>query len=321
MSGFLASSAFATFPGANGRIAFTGQYLPGCSGAQPPHYAICTVRPDGRELMQLNSFGHDPSWSANGRRIVFLTGKAIYTMKADGSDRTRIARTTGVQSAAFSPSGGRIVYVRYHPKAPPRRTGAIYTIRADGSRKRLIFASEDLSETPTYSPNGGRIVFAGKPTHRSWGIWTIRPDGTRPRPITTNPNRYRAGSDHYPDWSPDGSQIEFVRYNDCDERFCSGPIKFVRPDGSGLHGNDEISVPGNDESGTQRFRYAPSGDLLVSWVYESPEGIPYLPQCSNIFTVPVVGGGRTSVTHNCDNYPNGPIGFASDPSWQPLPGG
>ncbi len=330
-TGFLASNAFATFPGANGRIAFVGD-MPGCSAPPASPGAICTVEPNGSGVKQLTSFGHTPSWSANGRRIAFLTRRAIDTMKADGTDRTKIAapRTT---SAAFSPSGARIVYVEF--RATPRRVnGAIYTIRTDGTRKRLVLASRGVREalgsrgvpeTPTYSPDGSRIVFAGKPPHRSWGIWTIRPDGTGLRPVTTNPpstDIHNPRTDHFPDWSPDGRQIEFVRYTDCDDRFCSGPIKFIRPDGSGIHGNREISVPSRDEGGTRSFRYAPSGDRLVSSATEAPEGIPYIPQCGDIFTVPVIGGSRTTVTHNCDNYLNGgPLAFASEPSWQPLPGG
>jgi Tol biopolymer transport system component len=310
---FLASNAFATFPGANGRIAFVGSGVPGCTQERYQE-AICTMEPDGSGLKRLSTFGSWPSWSANGRRIVF-SGRWIHTMKADGTDKTKVASTGGNsnRSAAFSPSGGRIVYNHYRANAPQRRRGAIYTIRTDGTRKRLVFASGAIPETPGYSPDGRRIVFAGRPNHRPWGIWTIRPDGTGRRPVTTNPPSAHyccePRTDHYPDWSPDGSQIEFVRYIDCDERSCSKAVKFIRPDGSGLHGNGEV--------GESRYRYAPSGDRLVSQVSGPESAVP--PTCSDIFTVPVVGGDRTTVTDNCV----GPdfFGFAYEPSWQPLPGG
>lgn len=309
-TGFLVSNAYATFPGADGRIAFVGD-MPGCSG-------ICTVHPDGSGLRLLSSFGSAPSWSANGRRIVFF-GRWIHTMKADGTDRTKVPSTGGSSfpsaafSAAFSPSGGRIVYNRYRANAPPRLRGVIYAIRADGTHKRLVFAGRHVPETPGYSPNGKRIVFSGKPNHRAWGIWTIRPDGGGLRPVTTDPNSYGVGSDHYPDWRPDGKKIAFLRYTDSDPRMPSGPVKFVRPDGSGIHATGA-------SGGGARFLYSPSGDQLVSGALGGP--YPYLSDCGDVFTEPVGGGERTIVTDNCATYENGgPTGFASNPSWQPLPGG
>jgi len=231
-------------------------------------------------------------------------------MNADGTERTRVVSNYGYvyRSAAFSPGGGRIVYNQYRGNARPNRRGVIYTVRTDGTDKRLIFASGDFPETPTYSPSGGRIVFAGKPRDRAWGIWTIRPDGTGLRPVTTNPDSNGVHSDHYPDWSPDGSQIEFLRYTDCDPRSCSGPIKFIRPDGSGIHGN---GVSG----GESRYLYAPSGDRLVS---AAPGFGGYLSDCYDVFTETLAGQDRTTVTDNCANVDTA-SGFATSPSWQPLP--
>lgn len=298
-----ASTAFATFPGADGRIAFDGD-MPNCNG-------ICTVRPDGSRVKQLTSSGSGPSWSASGRRIVFSSGRFIYTMNADGTDRTRVVRNDGYvyRWAAFSPGGGRIVYNRYRANAPSDRRGTIYTIRTDGTDKQRIFASTAMPETPGYSPGGGRIVFSGKPNHRAWGIWTIRPDGTHLRAVTTSPNSYGIHSDHYPDWSPDGKEIAFLRYTDNDPRNPFGLLKFVRPDGSGLHGNGS--------AGGSRYLYAPSGDRLLS---ASAGFGGYLSDCYDVFTEPIGGGDRTTVTDNCATYDNGgPPGFATGPSWQPLP--
>jgi Tol biopolymer transport system component len=308
-----ASTASATYPGANGRIAFVGRILfadkpmPGCSTDLYEAH-ICTMEPDGSRLKHVSSFGSRPSWSANGGRIAF-SARWIWTMKADGTDKTKIPSTRGYRfrSPAFSPTGGRIVYDDYRPNVPPNRRGAIYTIRTDGTGKRLLFAGGAIPETPGYSPDGSRIVFAGKPNHRPWGIWTIRPDGTGLRAVTTNP-RYPAFSDRDPDWSPNGSQIVFVHTSRSDGRSPTPwPLKFVRPDGSGLHGNGEIGVDGAG------YRFAPSGDILVSTAYDDQPD----PACGDIFTVPVVGGSRTLVTDNCANL----TGLASQPSWQPLPDG
>jgi Tol biopolymer transport system component len=124
-TGFVASSALATFPGSNGRIAFLGRIafvdkpMPRCS-TEPHEAHICSIKPDGSGLKRLSSFGSQPSWSANGRRLVF-SARWIWTMKADGTDKTKVPSTRGYsyRSASFSPSGGRIVYNDGRPDAPP----------------------------------------------------------------------------------------------------------------------------------------------------------------------------------------------------------
>ena len=56
-----AAPVAATFPGANGRIVFENQWKGG----------VWTMRPDGSDLQRLQP-GSAPSWSANGRWIVYV---------------------------------------------------------------------------------------------------------------------------------------------------------------------------------------------------------------------------------------------------------
>lgn len=90
--------------------------------------AILLVRPDGRGLRRLTR-GTSPSWSPDGRRLVFAWGHAIYRVDADGSNRVRLARELTLGGDAlqprWSPDGRRILYV-----AGPR---AIVIMSADGS--------------------------------------------------------------------------------------------------------------------------------------------------------------------------------------------
>lgn len=309
---FSGSTAFATFPGANGRIAFVGD-MPGCHG-------ICAIDPDGSKLRQLTSFGSEPSWSANGRRVVFHDRLAIYTMRANGTDRKKITGLGGtILSADFSPTGHRIVYLRGRNWGPPRLRRAIYTVRTDGTDPRLVFASKTSFQlgyipypaTPEYSPSGKRIVFVGKPVHRAAGIWTIRPDGSHLRNVTIDPAT-SSYADYYPDWSPGGGRIAFLRFDYCDGRTCFGQTKVIRPDGSGLY----------DTGLSERSRYAPSGNRLISWNLELDPDTSEFGLCSDIIYSDTAGANVKTVTHNCKSYHRGgPSAFAVQPSWQPLPGG
>lgn len=92
--------------------------------------SILLVRPDGRGLRRLTR-GTSPSWSPDGRRLVFAWGHALYRIDADGSKRVRLARGLSLRGDAlqprWSPDGRRILYV-----AGPR---AIVTMDADGTER------------------------------------------------------------------------------------------------------------------------------------------------------------------------------------------
>ena len=80
-----AGTAFATFPGHNGLIAFQAQTSAGVQ--------IYSVRPNGKDLQQITFLNGDavaPAWSPNGRRIVFehdAPGECanVAIMNADGN--------------------------------------------------------------------------------------------------------------------------------------------------------------------------------------------------------------------------------------------
>jgi Tol biopolymer transport system component len=98
------SSASATFPGKNGRIAFV---------REGNHRGIYTVREFEAGLTRLTD-GEDygPAWSPDGTRVAFQRfhgGGAhsdIYVMNADGTHLQRLTRRGGFQPD-WSPMGAR----------------------------------------------------------------------------------------------------------------------------------------------------------------------------------------------------------------------
>src|SRR5438552_16915659 len=78
----LPASAQATFPGANGKIAFV-------RGND-----VWTMNPDGSSQVDITntpSASEDsPAWSADGKRIAYVRDRAIWTMNADGTLPTQV---------------------------------------------------------------------------------------------------------------------------------------------------------------------------------------------------------------------------------------
>jgi Tol biopolymer transport system component len=124
----------ATFPGANGSIAFE-RFAGGREDGRTAQ--IFTRAPDGtvRQLTRFEGGAFDPAWSADGTRIAFerrheRTRKPdeLFVMNADGTGArplttgcTRAARCLGDDVPAWSPDGRKIVFQRIFGPIVTRR--------------------------------------------------------------------------------------------------------------------------------------------------------------------------------------------------------
>ena len=201
------SSAHATFPGSNGRLAFGRS-----TGSDT--IALWTADPDGSQQRRLTFGGsfEEPSWSASGRRIVYLRGVSAYAanvlgvMDADGSNRRQVPfyASDELDSPSFSPGGRRIIVTRQVADRPTR----VWTLRLDGTDRRLLV--KDLPGEVAggvFSPDGRLVAFSHRPPGAEYSaIYTVRTDGSGLRRIT--PLGFR---DHSPDWAPGSRRLVFTR--------------------------------------------------------------------------------------------------------------
>jgi len=183
-----APAALASFPGSNGRIAFTN-----AKGQ------IATSLPDGTMRKTLTHLpggsAEAPMFSASGAWIVFdrYDGgrKGLYVVKADGTHLHRVVHRPGSEwGPSWSPDGQWITY------AADGGGSAIMAARRDGTHIHRL--GTHTGEYPRYSPDGKRIVYGDT----DGSIHIMRSNGTHNHAIT-------GALGDYPDWSPNGKWIGF----------------------------------------------------------------------------------------------------------------
>lgn len=230
------STAWATFPGANGRIAYD---------RTPPGgpYTIHSVMPSGHGDEPLG-LGSMPSWSPNGQRLAFIrtvNGQGeVYSMAADGTDARRLTHTRiNEASPTWSPGGRRIAFDGH---------SGITVMRSDGSDQRVL---TDHGDSAAYSPDRKWIAFiVGSTAKVNASIWVMRRNGTRQhRLLFLGPDGGWIGG-----YSPDGHKISFSR--------CGAQCRYFVADSNG-EGVRRLPCPPDYFRGVTAPSYSPDGRRLL----------------------------------------------------------
>jgi Tol biopolymer transport system component len=326
--------AEATFPGANGRIAYTWSVGGNAfeSGPNPRLVGIVSIRPDGRDRRLIARRGRQPAYSPDGREIAFVRSSRVWVARADGSRAQAITpRGWLIGAHRWSPGGKHIAFDRGFENSV--RT-ALYTVAPHGGGvRRLVRAPMPISVgSGAWSPNGKALVYEQSSVGgrslvrviRGGRITTIARPGYRPTWSRRGLIAYEApvpGEDRIqvclsrlepraaagciafqgasvsnPTWSPDGRRL-MVTYTATGGG--ATELWALRPDGTVL----------TRVTGAQGFPiFSPNGRMLA---YSAARfaGDPRL-QYTDLFVQTADAKRRRRLVRG---------GQAESPDWQPLP--
>jgi len=159
------------------------------------------IRPDGRGERKLTSCGagcakeggdYSPSWSPDGRRIVFHRGSTLFVVNNDGSgvrELIHCAKRCFYDHPAWSPDGTRIAF-----NGP---NGTLFVINSDGTTLRRLYSCQGRSclyfNYPAWAPDGKTLLLtAGILGGRFGQIVTLTLNDSL-RTLTTPPTRACCG--------------------------------------------------------------------------------------------------------------------------------
>lgn len=191
-----------------------------------------------------------PAWSPDGTRIAFRRwapgGPAgifnpahIWLMNADGTGQVKL--TAGSQpgvtfdSPTWSPrlpdGSYRIAFSRQE-KVGEWLRGRIWSIRSNGSDLRPVTqGGEYLEDSPSWSPDGTRILFTRIGGTANGDLWLVNAGGGNERQLlAVNPD----GEQRYPAWSPDGQHIAFTSAHEILGNHYGYQVYTMRADGTEL---------------------------------------------------------------------------------------
>ena len=220
--------------------------------------------------------------------------------------RKTLGRTTGLliwasmlclapsADAAFPGANGKIAFSAVDATG----NADIYTLQPDGSGETRLTTHPASDQAPKWSPDGKRIAFVStrddpNPTTCApnclLDVYVMNADGTNVQHVTPTASPRSA-----PTWSPDGTEIAFLRQSD---RLLSA----IQPDGTGQR---DLGLPGTSSECCVLINdpaWSPDGTLIA---FDGDE-----PGYVSIRTVRSDGSGIVGDTFTCcrtvDWSPNG----------------
>ncbi len=292
-SGGPAPSAGATFPGRNGRIAYS-------RSDDGKNSSIWVIDPDSSHETQLTTRGggHDsfPSWSPDGSKLAFLSDRGTpgrsrtFIVNADGSDLHLLLEGSDYEHLPASgwTADGKVVVVE---TSVAQMASRVFVVEPDGTGKRLL--SPELNpavaqDYPAFSPDGLLAIVRQTVLGRS-ALYLMNSDGSDARQLDGETAFIEGVS-----WAPESGRVAFS------DPGLGFTIYTSRPDGSVRRRISPLLADRRQVAP----QWSPDGKAIVYARF-----LPFASSGSDLILANADGTGETVIR-----------GERSFPSWQPLQG-
>ncbi|HXB70991.1 MAG TPA: hypothetical protein VNY05_22340 [Candidatus Acidoferrales bacterium] len=204
---------------ASNEVKLSPQWLPGGKISYavrgPNNAGLRILYPDRRVVTIVPGAIRHPSWSADGKQVVYErilqpagTEHLIPTVSRDSEFELLLSEPF----PSFSPDGKNLLYSQYGGNGTNVGDTTIQTMNADGSGKHPIFHKDGASAfDAVWSPAGDMIAFCVGKYFRAAGlpsaqIALMKPDGSGYREIAEE-----GVNNGFPSWSPDAQRLVYKR--------------------------------------------------------------------------------------------------------------
>ena len=159
-------------------------------------HAIWVIERDGSNPHEVTPSGWDPTWSPDGKEILFASDHGgsiqMYIVSSNGGNPRQVNLMNNLRGRTDWSSRGEIV--TYSGTSWNRE---LYVINVDGTNLHQITPEGGNSQGPSFSPDGNWVTFTAYFDHygedHGCEIYIMRTDGTDLRRLTDN---------DYCDWQP-----------------------------------------------------------------------------------------------------------------------
>jgi len=237
----------ATYPGGNGMIAFTNLhsediFVMNADGSLP-----------GAFLSDPKLDEDDPSWSADGNRLVFVTSRYsdtnpdydIEVVDADGGGRLALTNSSvDERHPVFSPDGTQIAFVKRVDDLTD-----LYVMNSDGSGEAKLTDEGDVEGPIDWNPDGTSIAFS---LENNFGQHIA--EYGFPTDSVTALTPVSEAKDVSPSYSPDGTQVAYARFPSIEG---DPTARVINVDGTNDHAVTSV------ERSVAEVTWAPDGSGLL----------------------------------------------------------